>query len=231
MPNFFAELLLSGAKGEEKCGMVEEYNMLIVANSADEALSKAGVVGQQRSGDQKAFLGVQQLLLIHDEIEDGCELVWGEGLWKETDIREFLEGSARDLRKESFSSSSSPVGWHVGEIALQEIVFESVREEESLIWKNTYLFKESDGKRTEERLAEIGREGEADEHLCDGHRAMWKFLGISMICPVPETPADGSLLWSSTSKSNPQEAKRDLPSRDELGVFEWMARMSKRVSS
>jgi hypothetical protein len=50
----------------------------------------------------------------------------------------------------------SPVGWYVGEITLQEIVDASAEYDKLLIWKNTYLLKESNSQLALQRLQTMG---------------------------------------------------------------------------
>lgn len=120
----------------------------------------------------------------------------------------------------------SPVGWYVGEIALQELVEGSAKEQDLLIWRNTYLLKESSRQLSLQRLEAMGQqEQDAGEHTSDGHDAEWRFLGVSMLRPVKELPSNGSLLWCELLNLSSTQTMLTMPSRDELGVFTWLNRV------
>jgi hypothetical protein len=107
---------------------------------------------------------------------------------------------------------------------IQEVV--EAKEQDPLIWRNTYLLEESSGQVALQRLESMGRsEEDAGGHTSDGHEATWKFLGVSMLRRVKEPPADGSILWCERVESSPTEVLRSMPSRDELGVFQWLSRV------
>jgi hypothetical protein len=224
---FFASLVFvtTNGSGDPGPGVVRQYNILVWAVDPDEALAKAEVMGANRSSDAEKFLGVEELLSIDGEIQDGVELVWREGLWVERDLKKFLEENVRNAALAG-DINLSPVGWYVGEIALQEVVEGSAKEQDLLIWRNTYLLKESSHQLALQRLEAMGQqEQDAGEHTSDGHNAAWRFLGVSMLRPVKELPGDGSLLWCELLDSSPTQTMLTMPSRDELGVFRWLNRV------
>jgi hypothetical protein len=207
--------------------VVRQCNILVSAANPDEALAKARAAGVDRSSEVERFLGVEELLIIHDEVQDGVELVWGERLWTENDLKKFLEKNVRNAALHG-DNNLSLVGWYVGEITLQEVVDESAEYDKFLIWQNTYLLKEPNSQLALQRLETMGQlEEEAGAHTSDGYNATWKFLGVSMLLPVEEFPADGSLLWCERLDLSPTQMMLNMPSRDELGVFRWLKDLSK----
>lgn len=78
---FFASLVFATSNGSGDTGVVRQYNILVWAVDPDEALTKAQAMGANRSSDVENFLGVQELLSIDGEVQDGVELVWCEELW------------------------------------------------------------------------------------------------------------------------------------------------------
>jgi hypothetical protein len=216
---FFASLLFEITNGFADSA-VQRCNILLSAPTPDQALIKARAAGVDRSSEIEKFLGVEELLIIHGEVEDGVELVWRERLWTENDLKKFLEENMCNAPLPA-ENNLSPVGWYVGEITLLEIVDESAEHDKLLIWGNTYLLKVSNRQLALQRLESMGQqEQEAGAHTSDGYKATWKFLGVSMLWPVQESPADGSLLWCERLMLSP--AQIQLPSRDELGVFRWL---------
>jgi|ERR1700731_226756 len=219
--SFFASLIFATINGLKDTGVVRQCNILVSAANPDEALAKAQAAGVARLSEMERFLGVEELLIIQDEVQDGVELAWEERLWTENDLKKFLEENVNAALLGD--NNLSPVGWYVGEITLQEVVDESAGYQEVLIWKNTYLLKEPNGQCALQRLETMGQlEQEVGAHTSDGYNATWKFLGVSMLRPVEELPADGSLLWCERLNLSP--AQIQMPSRDELGVFKWLNR-------
>lgn len=217
---FFASLLFSVSAASEDAGVVRECNYLVLAGDPDEALAKAQKIGADRASDVERFLGVEELLSIDGEVQDGAELVWREREWTEADLKSFIEKKVQS-RALLVDADLSPVGWYVGEIALLEVVKGGDKAQDLLAWRNVYLIKEPDANLAFQRLEIIGNlEQDAGEHTSDGNSASWKFLGVSMLQPVAEEPSDGSLLWCEPRASLPTETV--LPSRDELGVFRWL---------
>jgi hypothetical protein len=200
---FFATLVFGPVGGLGETNLFRQCNFLVLAASRDEALAKAQELGRVRASDSEQFLGVEELLSIDGEIQDGIELVWREGLWKEHDLELFL---GEKIRKSTLADDvdTSPVGWYAGEVALLEVVESDSKEQDQLIWRNTYLLNESDARRALQRLETIGQqEQDAGEHTSDGHSATWRFLGVSLIRALAELPADGSLLWCDLLESPP----------------------------
>jgi len=176
------------------------------------------------SSDSQKFLGVEELLSIDGKIQDGVELVWREETWAEGDLKQFIEENVINTALAG-DTDLSPVDWYVGEITLLEVVEGSAKEQDLLIWRNTYLLEEPSGQVAFQRLESMGQqEQDAGRHTSDGQNAAWRFLGVSMLKPVEELPADGSLLWCERLDSSPTQMMLNMPSRDELGIFRWLKR-------
>jgi hypothetical protein len=220
---FFASLVFDIVNGLAD-SVVRQCNILVLASSPDEALARAKRLGVDRSSESQKFLGVEDLLGIDGKIRDGVELVWRERLWTENDLKKFLEENVRNAALPG-DNVLSPVGWYVGEITLLEVVEGSAKEQDLLIWRNTYLLEEPSGQAAFQRLQSMGQqEQDAGGHTSDGQNAEWRFLGVSMLRPVEELPADGSLLWCERLSLSPTQMMQSMPSRDELGVFRWLNR-------
>jgi hypothetical protein len=210
--------------GLADAGVVRQCNILVSAVSPDEALAGAERLGIDRSSKSEKFIGVEELLSIDEKIQDGVELVWGEETWTKDDLKKFTEQNVIETALVG-NTARSPVGWYAGEITLLEIVAGSTKEQDLLIWRNTYLIEAPNGELALQRLKSMGQqEQDAGGHTSDGHTAEWRFLGVSMLRPVKESPADGSLLWCDHLSLSPTQMRQSMPSRDELGVFRWLNR-------
>ena len=219
---FFASLVFKIINGLAD-SVVRQCNILVLASGPDEALARAEGLGVVRSSDSEKFLGVQELLSIDGKIQDGVELVWREETWAEGDLKKFIEENVIN-KALAGNTDLSPVGWYVGEITLLEVGEGGDKEQDLLIWRNTYLLEEPSGQVAFQRLESMGQqEQDAGGHTSDGQNATWRFLGVSMLTPVEELPADGSLLWCEHLDSSPTQMMLNMPSRDELGVFRWLS--------
>jgi hypothetical protein len=216
---FFASLVFASSNGN-----VRQCNILLLAVSPDIALGKAQAAGVERCSNGEKFLGVEELLCIDGEIQNGVELVWRECLWAENDLNKFRKQNTFFLSVLSHPEVSS-TGWYVGEITLLERVKIHLEGQQFLIWRSTYLLNESESQLAIQLLNDMGNaEQNEGDHTSDGQEATWQFLGVSMLKPVEELPADGSLLWCEQLKSSAAQISVRMPSRDELGVFRWLNR-------
>lgn len=220
---FFASLVFEIANGLAD-SLVRQSNILVLATSPEEALARAEGFGVDRSSDSEKFLGVEELLSIDGKIQDGVELVWREETWAEGDLKKFIEEKVINTVLAA-ATGLSPVGWYVGEITLLEVVDRRAKEKDLLIWRNTYLLEEPSGQIAFQRIESMGQqEQDAGRHTSDGQNAEWRFLGVSMLKPVEELPANGSLLWCERLGLSPTQMMLNMPSRDELGIFRWLKR-------
>lgn len=179
------------------------------------------------SSPKSVFAGVQELLRIPDELEDGVELVWIE----ETCSQEKLVAIEERIDGLRLSSQTihSLSGWYAGEIVLHERHQDGTASHDPLIWRNLYLVNQADFASAKLKIQEIGRlEQEAGEHQCAGQKAGWEFRGITKSFAIVESPGDGSILWREILENSTADVARQIPSRDELGVFRWLGHRDSR---
>jgi hypothetical protein len=221
--NWYIASLLSSRKaknGAEQTAQQCQY--LIQAKDHDEAYERALELGNRSATRDQAFVGIMDLLLIHDQLADGAELLWSESELTTTEIENHI------LRKDdmrAFREGPSNNEWYICSIVLCEVHDEGSHGNLSLVWTNSYLIRASTAEKAYERAIQIGK-GQQDEpgsHKCGGERAHWKFKGIKDITPVREVPAPDALLWCDGFSATFDELKGMLPDKPDLAVFKWEA--------
>lgn len=209
-------------------GAAQSRQYLIRAKSHDEAYNRALELGDRSETRTQDFVGILDLLLVHDQPADGAELLWSESEMADADIGGLV------LRKDdmrAFREGASSSGWYVGSIILREVHDEGSHGNVSLVWSTSYLIGASSPEEAYEKVIRIGaqQQDEPGSHRCDGEKAHWEFTGIHDISPVCEAPAPGALLWCNefTAADN---LKGAIPQKSDLAVFRWEAEQLQRRS-
>jgi hypothetical protein len=216
---YVACLLISPSTGGGARRTAQQCQYLIEASTHDEAYDRALELGHRITAGR--FVGVADLVLMHDRPAEGVELLWSECEMAASKIGSLL------LRREemrAFREKPSTSGWYVGSVILQEVHDEGSHGSLSLVWTNTYLVRAASPEEAYEGVARIGM-GQQDEpgsHRCDGDKAHWEFRGTHQIISVREVPAPDALLWcDEVGAADPPEAA--IPEKPHLTVFRWEA--------
>lgn len=221
--SWYVARLLSTRKGQSGAHHSQQCQYLIEATSHDEAYERALECGTRRATASQEFLGIVDLLLIHDELTEGAEVLWSESEMTPSEIEAHID---RKDDMEALRQGPSASGWYICNVVLCEIHDEGSHGDLSLVWDNSYLIQSSSTERAYERAAQIGKEqqDEPGSHRCDGERAHWEFKGVRGVIPVSEPPAPGALLWCDKVTVIAADKLRDMiPEKRELAVFEWEA--------
>lgn len=206
---------------------------LVVALNHDNAYEKSIQLGAEfasghrlqecgRGAHPFVFHGVHDLLLIHEEVEDGAEILWCEEELTTKELHQRIKKQAM-LRAYSKVSSQRTCGWYVGSIVLHEVHDTGSHDSKQLTWTNSYLFTASSPDAAYKKIMRIGRlhQTQMSSHSCNGHKAHWEFLGVKELLPACDPPSDGSLLWCDDLKTrNPH---RLIHRKGDLSVFQWQA--------
>jgi hypothetical protein len=195
---------------------------LVAASDHDDAYEKSRQHGIQLSRQESYFIGVKELLQVYDAPDDCSELTWSEIELPKAELPNEVKPK---WEMQAFRiSKSSPSGWYVGKVVLEEVHDEGAHGENILVWINSYLVRAPDADAAHAKAIKIG-EGQEDEpgaHICDGKKAHWHFVGIQDLVPVHETPGDISLLWFEEAKFS-SDGGSTVPKKTDLGVFRWQA--------
>ena len=134
---YVASLLRSqrAKNGTEHAAQQCQY--LIEARSHDGAYERALELGtHSATGAPRISSGIVDLLLVHDQLADGAELLWSESEMTAAEIE------SRILRRDdmrAFREDPSSNGWYIGNIVLCEVHDEGSHGDLSLVWNNSYL--------------------------------------------------------------------------------------------
>jgi len=205
-------------------------HFLIAADDHESAVRKSRQLGLRRAGDKLHFGGILDLLLIHETLKDGTELLWSQTELLPSELAEHVR--AKEEMRAFQQKDSTGSGWYVCSVVLSEIHDEGSHGERTLVWINSYLIKATDREAAYERSIEIGQ-GQQDEsasHACNGEKAHWEFKGIEDIIPVRDKPADAALLWCEDFQATTQQLERMVPEKSQLGVFRWEAEQQQRFT-
>ena len=219
---YVASLLRSqpAKNGTEHAAQQCQY--LIEARSHDGAYERALDLGTHSATGAQNFVGIVDLLLVHDQLADGAELLWSESEMTVAEIE------SRILRRDdmrAFREVPSSNGWYIGNIVLCEVHDEGSHGDRSLVWNNSYLIQASSAESAYEKASQLGKQqqDESGSHRCDGEMAHWEFRGVQDVIPARETPAPGALLWCNEFVATPDKLKEMIPGKSELAVFKWEA--------
>src|SRR5689334_3522389 len=101
---YVASLLRAHGHSVEGGRAASQCQYLIAATSHDEAYEQAAQLGAHQVAQGSAYIGIVDLLLIHDPLADGVELLWSESeisagqmqsrLVRKENTRAFREGSS-----------------------------------------------------------------------------------------------------------------------------------------
>jgi hypothetical protein len=196
--------------------LAQRCYFLIAADDHNSALSKSQQLGARRAKSDLQFEGVLDLLLVHEPLNDGSEILWSPLELAPSEVREHIreKQQMRALQQGHFSHS----GWYVCGIVLREIHDEGSHGERTLVWINSYLIKATDPEAAYERAIEIGRkqQDEPGSHRCNGEGAHWEFEGIEDVIPVHDSPADGALLWCDDLQVAAEQLQQMVPDKSQL---------------
>lgn len=219
---YIASLLVSRGLAGGNLSSARRCQYLIEAPNHDEAYERALEVGGRSPADGEQFVGIADLLLVHERPEDGAEILWSESEMTDAEIRADL------LRKEdmrAFRDNSSATGWYIASIIVREVHDEGSHGALWLVWINVYLIRALAPDDAYEKVVRIGR-GQQDKpgsHQCDGEKAHWEFAGVRDIIPACEVPGPESLLWCDELAGNADQFSSMIPSKSALTVFTWEA--------
>lgn len=222
---YIASLLSAGTTTASTQISAQRCQYLIQAGNHDEAYRKALEIGNRSNTKVKEFLGILDLLMVHDEPVDGAELLWSESEIgaAETEALILPRGDIRAFREGQYIS-----GWYICSLVLCEVHDEGSHGNSLLVWTNSYLIRAPSVESAYEKAMRIGskQQGEASSHRCDGERAHWEFRGIHDIVPAAEVPAPDALLWCDDLSAT--DGLRDMiPKKSELAVFKWEAEQAR----
>lgn len=227
---YVTSLLVSRRRtgGDRSTG--RQCQRLIEAPSAEAAYNRALELGGHEEADAWSFVGIVDLLLVHEQPSDGSELLWSESEMGVDDLRGHVLDKD-NLR--AFRKSPAESAWYIGSIVLREVHDVGSHGSLWLVWTNSYLVRASS---PEGAYAKINRIGEQQQdapgsHTCGGESAHWEFEGVHDIIPVREVPGDGSLLWCDELTTAADRLKDLIPTKSELAVFRWEAEQAARRSS
>lgn len=209
---------------------VESCGCLLRATTHEEAYTKSLDLGSQlaalRSQDSGLrqhqgweFLGIQDLMRLHESPTDGNEV-----LWSETELS--AEEIEREIRpKQELGVFKGPAEhntkWYLAHIVVEEVHDEGSHGSKSLIWVNSYLIEAQSSDEAYARAIMIGKEQEDEpgSHRCDGERAHWLFRGLRDLIPAG-TPVDGGTLWCERVVAGSEEIDHMVRNKSQLSIFQ-----------
>jgi len=225
--NWYVASLRLHETGHLPTGAVRRCHYLVAEADHDRAYNKALELGRGAAKQNGTFVGVDDLILVHDPPKDGSELLWSQA---ELTPKELTNQVHERERLHAFKSREvSPSGWYLGSIVLCEVHDEGSHGERELVWINSYLIREQSTEATYSRTIQIGRaqQDSPGSHRCGGDLAHWEFKGLQDIIALCEAPADGALLWCDELAA-PAPREDGVPKKTDLTVFRWEVEQKKK---
>ena len=215
---YFTSLLVASrdANGEV---LAKWYHYLLTAIDHHVAYEKGMRIGRRLESQGCEYVGIGELLLVHETPKDGAEILWSQ---KEMSPRDF-DSLLLDAKVDREASASSQSGWYLGSVVLREVHDEGSHGDRLLVWINSYMIEAKTFEDAYEKTARLGAEqqDEPGSHLCNGQKSHWEFKGIQDVVSLQDPPGDIALLWSEELTATTPELERLIPNKSALGVFEW----------
>ena len=219
--NWYVTSLLLASSMKSAFIRAQRCRYLIQATDHEEAYQDSLRLGTAVAEGSHQLLGIEDLLLVHEEPGDGSELFWSELEISPAELDDQVreKGAMRAFRL------VSDVGWYSASIVLYEMHDEGTHGDRLLVWINTYLISARDPAHAYQRAIQIGamQQDIPGSHVCGVDKAHWLFKGIRDIIPLQEPPAADSLLWCDELSTKAEDLQAMIPAKPELGVFKWEA--------
>src|SRR6516162_4766932 len=117
--SWYVASLLSSHRAKNGVGnAAQQCQYLVEASNSAEAYERALELGTHSATEGQNFVGIVDLLLVHDQLADGAELLWSESEMTAAEI----ESHIRDKdNMRAFREGPSSNGWYVGNVILCEV--------------------------------------------------------------------------------------------------------------
>jgi uncharacterized protein DUF4288 len=219
--NWYITSLLFERSASTSLPPTERCHYLIQAENHEGAYDHSLILGSRCEKDGRRLLGIEELLLLHEEPADRNEIIWEES---ELPLPE-IEGRIQKKEKMRAFHMPSKVGWYLADVILSEMHDEGKHGGRALVWKNSYLISAVDAEHAYGKAVQIGREQEdlPEGHLCGKDHAHWVFRGLADLIPLSELPAADGRLWCDDLNTPVDDLRAALPRKTQLGVFRWDA--------